>query len=265
MNYRMPFNLYLSILVVLLLCRGVGAAVAGMSGNDSGNAALTAGTVHLVISADSTSATTSPRSAPILISAAVDRGGIPVPDGTVVDFTVSSGTGTLRDATTTINGTATVMLSSTSVGQVTVSAASGAVSAAMNVSYLAQPRQAIVKLATVASPPSATLIGGLLASLSYPSEGCRISSGDVSPSGVAGSATTTLAASVGTDGQVILALLDANGIGTGEFATLTFQVADGFLPDMDDFSISPNPSVTTVAGNASIAGIDVVIRSLTLR
>jgi len=255
MKQKIRIKACLSILVVLLLCCWAEAASAGLASD----------IVHIDITADSTTATTSLRSAPILISAAVDRAGVPVPDGTAVDFAVSSGIGALRDATATVDGTATVSLSSTTVGPVTVSATYGTISASITVSFRAQPRQALVRIATAGSPPTSTLIGGLLASLSYPSEGCRITSGDVTPSGVAASATTTLAANVEKEGLVILALLDADGLGIGEFATLTFQVADGFLPDMDDFTIMPNPSVTSAVGNAAMPGIGVVVQSLTLR
>ena len=263
MKHRIPVVILLSLFAVFLLrCADTASAsMASVSGSTgTALAAKTASTEKteaaelISISADRATATTSLRSDPILISADLSRAGEPVPDGTAVDFAISSGTGTLSGATTTVNGIATVRLSSTTVGTVIVSATAGSVSATISASFLAQPEQAIVKVATVGTPVSGSPIADLLASVTYPAGGYAVVSGGAAPSGVAIGATTIFAANFETTGQVILALLDVSGIRTGEFATLTFQVTDGFLPDISDFS------VTSADG-----GIGVVIQSLTLR
>jgi hypothetical protein len=260
MKHRIPIVIVLSLFAVFLLRLGVtaSAAVATVGGPNEAVEQIT-------ISADRTTATTSQHSAPILISADLSSAGDPVPDGTVVDFAIVSGTGTLRGATATEDGIATVGLTSTTVGTVIVSATAGSDSATISASFLAQPVQALVKVATVGTLASGTSIGTLLANLTYPPGGYAIASGGVSPSGVASGATTTLAGNVETAGQVILAMLDVNGIRTGEFATLNFQVADGFLPNISDFSVTPAASVIAAVRNTALSGISVVAQSLTLR
>jgi hypothetical protein len=274
MKHRIPIVIVLSIFAMFLLSFGVTAfaAVTPVSGinkaalpANSGNGGKTEAVEQITISADRTTATTSLSSAPILISADLSSDGDTVPDGTVVDFTISSGTGTLSGATTADDGIATVRLASTTVGTVIVSATAGSVSASISASFVAQPVQAIIKVATVGAMASGTSIGTLLASLTYPPGGYAIASGGVSPSGVASSATTTLADNVETAGQIILAMLDVNGIQTGEFATLTFQVTDGFLPNISDFSVTPAASVIAAVRNTALPGISVVVQSLTLR
>jgi hypothetical protein len=274
MKHRIPIVIVLSVFAMFFLRFGVtaSAAVEPVSGlnkaavpANSGNGEKTEAAEQITISADRTTATTSLRSAPIIISADLSRAGDPVPDGMVVDFAISSGTGTLSGATTAEDGIATVRLTSTTVGTVIVSATAGSDSATISASFLAQPVQAIVKVATIGTLASGTSIGTLLASLTYPPSGYAIASGGVFPSGVASGATTTLAGNVETAGQVILAMLDVNGIRTGEFATLTFQVADGFLPNISDFSVTPAASVIAAVRNTALPGIGVVVQSLTFR
>jgi len=274
MKHRIPVAIILSVFVVLLLPCGVTASTSEAPVIASGEAAQTTSTeignttgasLQITLSSDRETATASLRSAPIIISADLSRADEPVPDGTAVDFAISSGTGTLSGATATVDGIATVRLASTTVGTLIVSATAESVSADISASFLAQPKQAFVKVATVGTLTSATSIGGLLASVAYPAGEYTIAAGGVYPSGVASGATTTLAANAETAGLVILALLDVNGIQTGEFATLTFQVADGFLPKISDFSVTPAASVIAAARNATIPGISVVIQSLTLK
>ena len=274
MKNCIPIIVFLSVVAVLLFRFGATAFASDTPASDSSEAALPAITgssektdaaLHITISADRPAASTSLRSAPVLINVDIKRAGDPVPDGTVVVFAISSGTGTLSGATTTVNGIATVRLTSTVAGTVIVSASAGSVSAAISSSFLVQPKQAIVKVATVGEPAPGTQIGGILASVAYPVRGYAIDSNSVSPSGVVTGSTTTLASSVETLGQVILALFDVYGIRTGEFATMTFQVADGFLPDISTFAVSPSASVISAGKNATIPGIVVVIQSLMLR
>src|SRR6266567_5386915 len=101
---------------------------------------------------------------PVAISASVFRlggnGVAPgsVPDGTIVSFAVSSGTGTLSAASApTTGGIATVNLSSTVTNaSVTVTAAAGVISNLVTVPFITQPTQAIVKVQT-----SGTLAGSI--------------------------------------------------------------------------------------------------------
>lgn len=274
MKFRIPFGIILSVFVMLLLSCGVMTSASEASVIASSEAAQTTSTeignktdasLQIIMSIDRETATTSLRSAPIIISADLSRADEPVPDGTTVEFTISSGTGTLSGATKTIDGIATVRLASTVAGTVIVSATAESVSSEISASFIAQPKQAIVKVATVGTLTPGTPIGGILASVAYTAGEYTIASAGVYPSGVTSAATTTLAANTETAGQVILALLDVNGIQTGEFATLTFQVADGFLPNISDFSVTPTVSVIAAARNAAIPGISVVIQSLTLR
>jgi hypothetical protein len=274
MKYRMPIVIVLSVfLVVLLRCGGPayasGATVSGLNEavqiTSTGSSENIDSAEYITISSDRETATTSLRSTPIIISADLSRADEPVPDGTVVDFAISSGAGTLSGATTTVDGIATVKLTSSTVGTVIVSATVGSVSTTFRASFVAQPKQAIVKVATVGALASGTSIGGLHASVTYPAGVYSITPGGVSPSGVASGATTVFAANVETAGQVILALIDINGIQTGEFATLTFLVADGFLPNISDFSVTLAASDIAAAKNESIPGIGVVIQSLTLK
>lgn len=155
MKHRISTVIVLSVFAMLLLRFGVtaSAAMAPVSASsetalpaNSGNSEKTEAAEQITLSADRTTATTSLRSAPLLISADLSRDGDPVPDGMVVDFTISSGTGTLSGATTAVDGIATVRLTSTTVGTVIVSATVGSVSATISALFLAQPVQAIVKL-----------------------------------------------------------------------------------------------------------------------
>lgn len=274
MKQRNPIGMILSVLAVLLIFSSIAASASDPPINDPGGSVLpaesdisakAAAELKITVSADRVTATTSPRSTPILVSAALTRGGDPVPDGTVVNFAISSGSGTLSGATTTVNGIATVRLASTTVGTVIVSASSGSVSADINALFLAQPVQAIVKVGSVGTLASGTLIGGILASVSYPANGFAITTDSVFPSGVAGNATTTLAVNVETAGQVILALFDVNGIRTGEFATLVFKIADGFLPINGNVVVTPDASVVAAVSNTAIPGASVVVQSITYR
>src|SRR6266567_5121488 len=112
---------------------------------------------------------------PVAISASVFRlggnGVAPgsVPDGTIVSFAVSSGTGTLSAASApTTGGIATVNLSSTVTNaSVTVTAAAGAISNFVTVPFITQPTQAIVKVQTSGPLPANGSIAILNADITY--------------------------------------------------------------------------------------------------
>jgi hypothetical protein len=61
-----------------------------------------------------------------------------------------------------------------------------------------------------------------------------------------------------------LALVNTSGIQTGEFATLTYHVAIGSFPTVNDFSIIKNGNVIDTQ-SSNISGIDVAIQSVTIQ
>lgn len=202
---------------------------------------------------------------PVTISAAVTfaASGLPVPNGIGVNFTIASGTGTLSNITLTAGGIASAVLNSTAAGDVVVSAATATSAAAtITVPFIAQPTQAIVRVATSGTLPAGTLIGGIDAVVTFPQAGLSITANDVVVSGVA--TGSLLAANANTPGQVILGLVNANGIPVGQFGTLTFAVAAGTFPQASDFVIAPGASVITTLG-AALPQIGVVIESVTLQ
>jgi hypothetical protein len=203
---------------------------------------------------------------PVTVSAAVtfEASGLPVPAGIAVNFTVTSGTGTLSaaSAATAAGGIASVTLNSTVVGSVVVSAATATSAAAtITVPFIAQPTQAIVRLATIGTLPAGTLIGGINAIVTYTPAGLTIVDAGVALSGVGAGLlqpNTTVA------GQVNLALVSTAGITTGEFATLTFSVAAGTFPTAADFSVALTGAGIIDTVGTAIPGIDVAILSVTL-
>ncbi|KAA0891333.1 beta strand repeat-containing protein [Oryzomonas rubra] len=203
---------------------------------------------------------------PITITATVAKtGGGAVADGTPVTFAVTSGTASLSaTSATTVSGTASVALTSTTVGSVTVTATvAGPKTGTSTVSFTtppAQPTIATVKLATTGTLPSGTTIGGIDATVTYSTnKGLTYSSTVVS--GVGGSSFLTPNGTV--NGQVALSLINTSGIQTGEFATVTFNIASGNTPTASDFTLSSSAVTDTVA--APISGISVRILSVSIQ
>jgi hypothetical protein len=127
------------------------------------------------------------------------------------------------------------------------------------------PTKAIVKVATTGTLPQGTLIGGIQATVTYPTtKGLSITTSDVVASGAGAATGTILVPNVNTAGQVILGLINATGIQAGEFATLTFAIAAGNTPVAADFTIAPGATVADVGGN-TIAGMTVGILSVTFQ
>jgi hypothetical protein len=123
--------------------------------------------------------------------------------------------------------------------------------------FVAQPTSVVVRLVTQGTLPAGTLIGGVQATLTYATDkGLSIAAGNVAASGAG--AGSLLVANANTAGQVIVALVNANGIGTGEFATATFAVAPPNVPVPADFAIAAGASVIDLAG-APIPGITVAL------
>ncbi|WP_298435632.1 hypothetical protein [Geobacter sp.] len=196
--------------------------------------------------------------------------GGPVPDGTVVNFAVTSGTGTLGTPTTTVGGAATVTLTSAVAGAVTVTATAGTVTTPVTVNFVVKPTTAIVKVATSGTLPAGIKIGTVTANLVYPAAKVVSSSivGGASGVGASGATPGVNVFFVATPDptSVLLLWTDLNnvGIGTGEFATVTFSISSSITPDTiptaSDFSIDPNYIVGDNTVNAAtINGISVII------
>jgi len=203
--------------------------------------------------------------AAVLISANVSRAaGGPVPDGSTVNFSVISGAGTLSGASTTSNGIATVNLSSSAAGTVSVSASMGGVSQSIGIPFVSQPTRAIVKVLTTGTLPANTLIGGVGASVLYSTgKGLSILASNISASG--GGAGSTLVPNVNTLGQVVLGLINVSGIPAGEFATLNFAIAAGNFPTAADFSISGSGVSIIDTTTLNIPGMGAAIASVTIQ
>jgi hypothetical protein len=124
----------------------------------------------------------------------------------------------------------------------------------------ALPTRAIVKIRTSGTLPGTTIIAGISATVIYQTTvGLSITASDVVPSG-AGTGSV-LAANVNNTGQVVIGIINAIGIQTGEFATLTFNIAQGNSPLSGDFSVAPGATVIDTNG-AAIPGISVDILSV---
>jgi len=190
-----------------------------------------------------------------------------IANGTPLGFSILSGSGILSSVSTnTVNGVATVILNSTTVGSVSVNATTGTAplvtSNIVSVPFIIQPTLATVKLATSGTLPSGTLIGGIQAVVTAtPSAGLTIQASDVTATGVSGgslvSANTTNVASV------VAAVLNSSGFSTGEVATLNYHVANGAFPVAGNFGITP-VSVIDLNGN-TIPGVTIIIQSVTVQ
>jgi hypothetical protein len=118
------------------------------------------------------------------------------------------------------------------------------------------PTKAVVKIAAAGALTSGTLIGGLDVVLGLPagvsvqaapdasnasvlvtSTGVVVASGAAAGTGTMVMGTYT-AASGSTAGSVAIHVADANGFGTGQFATVTCDLATGVTPTAADFSLS---------------------------
>lgn len=203
----------------------------------------------------------------VQLSASVTRvAGGPVPNGSVVTFAISSGSGLLSSVGTTANGIATTTLTSAVAGSVTVTASIGSLSQSIPVSFVVQPTRAVVKVRTTGLLPQGILIGGIGATVTYSGgKGLSItaSSSDIGVSGAG--LGSTMVPNVNTAGQVTLGLINVSGIGGGEFATLNFAIAAGNFPTSQDFAISGSGlSIIDTATN-NIPGMGVGIASVTLQ
>jgi hypothetical protein len=127
----------------------------------------------------------------------------------------------------------------------------------------ALPTTAIVKIGTTGVLPSGTLIGGVAATVVYANgHGLSIIPANVVISG--GGTGSSIAAYTNTAGQVVIGLINTQGIALGEFATLTFLVSAGSTPTAADFSISPGSNVIN-KGTVKIPGVSASILSATIQ
>lgn len=211
----------------------------------------------------STGVTTGPA---VVLSAAVTRAaGGPVPDGTTVNFSITSGTGVLSAASaTTTGGVASVSLtSSVAAASVGVRATAGVASGNISIPYIAQPTQAIVKVRTTGTLSTGAQIGGINARVNYATnKGLSIASDAVVASGVG--AGTVLIPNPTNPGQVVLGLITATGIPLGEFATLTFAIQAGNFPVTADFTLAQGAQIIDV-NTATITGASAEILSVTIQ
>lgn len=131
-----------------------------------------------------------------------------------------------------------------------------------------QPTQVIVKIAITGTLPTGTLIGGIDITVSLASGVSAKSTsnppetdaGIVVASGVASSNSQILATytppSGSTNGLTRLLVINASGFGTGEFATVTGDIAAGYQPTSALFSVT-TLTVTDLNG-APLSGLAAV-------
>jgi hypothetical protein len=194
--------------------------------------------------------------APLTITATAGAGGSISPSGAVV-----VPLGADQGFTVTANGgfvIADVVVDGVSQGPIADFTFSGVTAAhSIAATFTALPTAVVVKLVTQGTLPGGTLIGGVQATLTYATDkGLSIQSGNVVASGAG--ASSLLVANANTAGQLTIALVNATGIGTGEFATATFAVASGSFPVAADFAVAPGATVIDVNG-AAIGGVTVAL------
>jgi hypothetical protein len=130
----------------------------------------------------------------------------------------------------------------------------------------AQPTKAIVKLATSGTLPAGKSISGIDVTLTYATnKGLSIGASDVVISGVGSG--SLLVPNTTTAGQVRLGMISATGIQTGEFATLTFNIASGNSPVAGDFAIAAGASIIDNSSPSALplSGISATIADVTFQ
>ncbi len=127
----------------------------------------------------------------------------------------------------------------------------------------AQPTTAVLKLQTAGTLAAGTRIGGIQTSVILPS-GVSVKStanppetdaGVVAASGNASSNSTLLSIYDPASRKVSVFLVNSNGLDTGEYATLNCDIAAGYHPVPQDFSLT-GIDVKDLNG-ASVSGITV--------
>jgi hypothetical protein len=233
-----------------------GFAVADVTVDGASVGAVASYTFSNVTAAHNISASFAAQTPTFTIVASAGAGGTIAPSGAV---TVTEG----ADQTFTIAASAGFLLSEVTVDGVSQGAVAeytfSGVTAdhAIAASFVAQPTSAVVRLVTQGTLPAGALIGGVQATLTYATDkGLSIAANAVVASGAG--AGSLLVANANTAGQVIVALVNASGIGTGELATATFAVAPPNVPVPADFAIAPGATVIDLTGTP-IPGVTVTI------
>jgi hypothetical protein len=184
--------------------------------------------------------------APPTIDATAGEGGTIEPAGAVAvvpgesqAFAIAPNTG-FRIADVVVDGVSQGPIGAYTFANVT---AAHAISA----TFEALPASAVVRLATQGTLPQGTRIGAIQAILTYATgEGLSISAGNVALS--TGAAGSLLVANANTAGQVLVLLVHATGLETGEFATATFAIASPNLPAATAFAVAPGAQVLDLDG-----------------
>lgn len=155
------------------------------------------------------------------------------------------------------------LLALTMVGCAGAGAGSALVSQSPALPFAGQPAKAVVRLNTTGALPAGKKIGGVSATLSYAGgKGLSIVPANVEVSGAG--LGSTMVPNTNQAGQVVLGLINVNGIAAGEFATLSFDVARGSFPTAADFSIATGASAIDTSTQV-LAGIGVSVASVTLQ
>jgi hypothetical protein len=191
--------------------------------------------------------------------------------GVPVAFTTTGGTLSAASATTAATtGTATVTLTNPTAGTVTVTASATAVgvtkAGTTTVTFITpppRPTTATVKVATSGTLPAGTTIGSIQADVTYATTKGLTPTAAVASG--AGAGSTFIPNLTTAPGDVTLGLINATGISTGEFATVTFTIAAGTpVPVATDFAVAPGFAITSATG-ATLSNISVTILSVTFQ
>jgi hypothetical protein len=208
---------------------------------------------------------------PVTLTATVTPAGVAgtIANGTVVTFTIVSGTGTLSTVTTTTGGVATAILNSTVVGTVVVNARAGPAPVVISppntsVPFIAQPTLATVKVATTGTLPGVTRIGGVNFIVTQTATGLTIADADVTATGTAAGSlsqpNTTNPASVN------VAIISTGGfVPTGEVSTLVYHIPAGQFPTAANFSVALTGAGVIDTNGVAIPGIGIAIQSVTIQ
>jgi hypothetical protein len=128
------------------------------------------------------------------------------------------------------------------------------------------PTQAIVKVQTSGTLPAGATIGGIQATITYPAtKGLSITESSVVASASGVGTGSFLIPNVNNPGQVMLILANVNpGIQSGEFATLTFNIAAANSPVAGDFAIASG-AIVLDTNSKVITGMTVKIQGVTIQ
>jgi adhesin/invasin len=189
-----------------------------------------------------------------------------IANGTVVTFSILSGTGgAITAVTTTTGGVATATLNSTVANTISVNASAGtATSNTVPVQFIVQPVTATVKVATTGTLPVGTRIGGVDFTVTQTATGLTIADADVAASGTA---LGSLAQPNTTNPAAVrVALISTAGfVPTGEVATLVYHIPAGQFPTAANFSVALSGAGVIDTNGAAIPGIGIALQSVTIQ